>query len=99
MAPELSQLGMGIIFSNYADFSNLYNPTQLLPYVTKAIHKTYIKVDEEGTQAAAVTGIVIGFTAPAIAFIQANHPFLYCIAEKQTGAILFLGIVNDPSLE
>jgi serine protease inhibitor len=99
MSPELSHLGMGIAFSNNADFSNLYDPAQLHVKISKVIHKTYIKVDEAGTQAAGTTAVGIVITSyPAIHLIQANHPFLYCIAEKQTGTILFLGIVNDPSM-
>jgi serine protease inhibitor len=99
MQPELSQLGMGVAFSDGADFSNLYDPAQMAVKVSKVIHKTYIKVDEEGTQAAAVTGVeVIASAVPAIPYIQANHPFLYCIVEKQTGAVLFVGILNDPAL-
>jgi serine protease inhibitor len=99
MQPELSMLGMGIAFDTSADFSKMYNPAQVKPYITKAIHKTYIKVDEEGTVAAAVTAIGIGTSAivssPPV--FKVNHPFLYAIIEKQTGTVLFTGIVNDPS--
>lgn len=100
MKPELSSLGMGIAFSGNADFSKMYNPDQIRPYITKAIHKTYIKVNEQGTEAAAVTAIGIGYTSisPEPLIFKADHPFLYAIAEKQTGTILFTGIVNDPSV-
>ena len=100
MLPELSQLGMGIAFSDDADFSNLYNPNQTAVKLSRAIHKTYIKVDEQGTQAAAVTviGVITAISAPPPPFLfRADHPFFYTIVEKQTGAILFTGIVNDPS--
>jgi serine protease inhibitor len=96
MTPHLSSLGMGIAFKE-PDFSNMYQNAKGLA-ITSAIHKTYIKVSEQGTEAAAVTAIGIGLTAfpshPALVF---NHPFLYIIREKQTGAILFIGIVTDPS--
>ncbi|HVX26519.1 MAG TPA: serpin family protein [Parafilimonas sp.] len=99
MRPELAALGMGISFGDKADLSNMYNPAQVNPYITKAIHKTYIKVNEEGTEAAAVTSIAVGVTSvvpPPV--LKIDHPFLYTIVEKQTGTILFTGIVNDPSL-
>jgi serpin B len=98
MQPELSMLGMGIAFDTSADFSNMYNPALVRPYITQAIHKTYIKVDEQGTQAAAVTVIGVGPTAVEFPPVfKANHPFLYVIIEKQTGTVLFTGIINDPS--
>ena len=99
MKPELAQLGMGIAFDDSnADFSKLYNPSQVKVYISKAIHKTYIKVNEEGTEAAAATAIGISFTtAPSLPYIfKLDHPFLYAIVENQTGAILFLGKVNEP---
>ena len=98
MKPVLSTLGMGIAFNLGADFSAMYDASQVKPYITKAIHKTYIKVDEEGTVAAAATAIGMGFTAVAPSpVLKINHPFFYTIVEKQTGVILFAGIVNDPS--
>jgi serine protease inhibitor len=98
MEPELSMLGMNIAFGKNADFSNMYNPGQVKPYITQAIHKTYIKVNEEGTEAAAITAIGIGTTAVVLPPVfKADHPFLYTIVEKQTGTVLFVGIVNDPS--
>ncbi|HWB24448.1 MAG TPA: serpin family protein [Chitinophagaceae bacterium] len=95
MKAELSALGMHIAFTGAADFSKMYNAHV---EITKAVHKTYIKVDEEGTEAAAVSGAGMGMTsaAPPEA-ITFDHPFLYVIAEKQTGMILFTGILNDPS--
>jgi len=99
MKPELSMLGMGIAFGDNADFSKIYDPSQVKVYITKAIHKTYIKVNEEGTEAAAVTALGAGTTsvpAPPPIF-KLDHPFVYSIVEKQTGAVLFLGMVNDPA--
>lgn len=98
MKAELSKLGIGIAFSDLADFSKIYDPAQVKVHITKAIHKTYIKVNEEGTEAAAVTVIGLGQTTsiPSIPVFKLDHPFLYTIIEKQTGAILFLGTVNDP---
>jgi serine protease inhibitor len=99
MRPALSSLGMRIAFGDSADFSKIYNPDQVKVLISKAIHKTYIKVNETGTEAAAVTAIGVSTTTaiynpPAF---KANRPFLYTIVEKQTGTVLFVGIVNDPS--
>jgi serpin B len=98
MKPELSSLGMNIAFGDGADFSKMYNPNQGNAYINKAIHKTYIKVNEQGTQAAAVTVIgVVTTVAPLETILTIDHPFLYAIIEKQTGTVLFVGTVNDPS--
>lgn len=98
MKPELGKLGMGIAFTSNADFSKLYDSSQVSVYISKAIHKTYIKVNEEGTEAAAATAIGITFTSvsPSLPVFKLDHPFMYAIIEKQTGAILFLGMVNEP---
>ncbi|MEO6839058.1 MAG: serpin family protein, partial [Ginsengibacter sp.] len=91
-------LGMGIAFGGNADFSKIYDPTQVKVYISKAIHKTYIKVSEAGTEAAALTAFGAGTTSISVPPIfKLDHPFLYSIIEKQTGAVLFLGTLNDPS--
>jgi serine protease inhibitor len=100
MAPELSQLGMSIAFGGDADFSNMYPSAPV--NISQVIHKTYIKVSEEGTQAAAATAVVFTFSLSPGGHsgpipIVADHPFVYLIVEKQTGTILFIGVVNDPS--
>ncbi len=98
MQPELSQLGMGIAFTGAADFTRMYDTEPGIVRISKAIHKTYIKVDEKGTEAAAVTSIGMEMTSVIIPQqLKLDRPFVYLIVEKQTGAILFLGTVNDPS--
>ncbi len=99
MKTELTQMGMGIAFSDdEADFTKMYPATQM--NLSQVAHKTYIQVSEAGTQAAAATAVV-GITTTSIIGgpipIKADHPFVYLIVEKQTGTILFTGIVNDPS--
>lgn len=97
MIPELSNMGMGVAFSDGADFSNIY-PPDAGAYISKVIHKTYIDVNEQGTEAAAVTAIGITATSAAPDMLMyVNHPFLYVIAEKNTDAILFIGEVNNPA--
>lgn len=89
LVPVLMRLGMRQAFSaNAADFSNM-SPEPL--YVSNFRQKTYIKVDEKGTEAAAVTEAEMRKNAPAGLFISFDRPFVYLIRESSTGAILFIG--------
>ncbi|HVU54123.1 MAG TPA: serpin family protein [Puia sp.] len=98
LKPHLTQLGMGIAFGNGADLSNMYAVPPGELNVSRVLHKTYIKVSEQGAEAAAVTTIGVSLTSyPAIPIITFDHPFLYILREKQSGAILFIGIVSNPS--
>ena len=95
----LSALGMAIAFSPVeADFSKI-NPNYDL-YISEVKHKTFIDVNEEGTEAAAVTAVIIGATSiqPPNLF-EANRPFLFLIKENQSNAIIFAGRVSVPVLE
>lgn len=93
----LTDLGLESIFSNQANFSRM-SETDLK--VGAAIHEAYITINENGTEAAAATGMSImprNMPLPvhdATPFV-ADHPFLYAIAHKPTGAIVFLGKVNS----
>ena len=92
----LQDMGMKLAFSDLADFSNI----SVLPLqVSEVIHKTYVSVDEEGTEAAAVTSIGIIFTAmPVIPVFRVDKPFLFVIREKSTGVILFIGKMGNVDL-
>jgi len=97
MRPNLAQMGMGIAFGDFADFASMYSVPPGTLYISKAIHKTCIKVSEQGTEAAAATVIGATFTsATANPTITFDHPFLYILRERQSGAILFIGLVTDP---
>ena len=75
-----------------ADLSRI-NPAQQL-YISKVIHKTFLKVDEEGTEAAAVTAIGVettSITEPTI--FRADRPFVLMIRERHSGSIIFAGKV------
>ncbi len=92
----LSDMGMGIAFSDAADFSGINGTGGLkIGYVK---HKTFVDVNEEGTEAAAVTIVAIELTSagPHNTPFNVNKPFLFVITEKDTGAILFIGNVNHP---
>jgi serpin B len=97
---ELIALGMGIAFDPMrADLSHI--SSQLGLFVSDVLHKTYVKVDEEGTEAAAVTSINIKTGAalgqPAIKVMRIDHPFIFAIREHQSGTILFIGKVVNPN--
>jgi serine protease inhibitor len=90
----LRKMGMELAFDpENADFSGI-NPDREL-YVTDVKHKTYVKVNEEGTEAAAATSVEMGTTSmPPV--MRVDHPFIFVIHEHNTGAILFIGQVTDP---
>lgn len=90
----LSTMGMGIAFSNFADFSGISTTLPLL--ITEVKHKTYIDVNEEGTESAAATSVGIGYTSMPPAFV-ADRPFLFIIRERDTNTVLFIGKVCDPT--
>lgn len=94
LVDELQALGMTDAFNN-ADLSGISEGAPLA--ISEVMHKSYIKVDERGTEAAAVTGITIIVTSvgPDNSF-RADHPFVFAIREKDTQAILFIGKVMNP---
>ena len=93
---ELQALGMIDAFSqSNANFKGITEDQQI--YISEVMHKSYIKVDEKGTEAAAVTGITFETTSIGISDIFAvDHPFVFAIKEKDTNAILFIGKVLNP---
>ncbi len=92
----LSELGLGVAFSDAADFSSITREVAL--YISRVIHQTFIDVNEEGTEAAAATIVEMRETSMGN-FIQFDRPFLYLIKENSTGAILFMGKVGRPVYE
>ena len=94
----LSDMGMGIAFSDFADFTNIAETPPL--QISRVLHQSFIETNEEGTEAAAVTVVEIRVTsAPSTFLFKADHPFIYIIREVTTGSILFMGRVADPSAE
>jgi serpin B len=98
LTETLAALGMPLAFSRDADFSGMDGQLDL--HISAVIHKAFIQVDETGTEAAAATGTVMALTSaisrPSPQF-RADHPFLFLIRDTQSGAILFLGRINDPT--
>jgi serpin B len=103
LSSTLEALGLKAAFNpSAADFSSITGDKSLS--ISAAIHKAYIDVDENGTEAAAATAVVMVATAmaprtpppPPIVF-TADHPFLFLIRDNATGSILFLGRVTDPT--
>jgi len=90
----LVALGMGEAFDPVAaDFSGI---TDTGMFISEVVHEAYVKVDEEGTEAAAATAVVMQDSAVGDMF-WADHPFLFLIQDDLTGSILFMGRVVDPS--
>jgi serpin B len=102
LSGTLAKIGMPQAFSSTADFSGMTGKPDFA--ISAAIHKAYIDVNEQGTEAAAATAIIMVATAmqrpepepPPIVF-DADHPFLFLIRDTSSGAILFLGRVADPT--
>lgn len=94
----LAEMGMADAFDRgKADFSGITDAESL--FISKVVHEAYVKVDERGTEAAAATGIAVAATRAVMdkpVEFRADHPFLYLIRDRETGAILFLGRVLDP---
>lgn len=100
LAETLAGLGMPDAICGYgrADFSGMDGVGELC--ISAALHKAFVAVDEAGTEAAAATAIVMGATSaqPAAAIeLRIDRPFIFLIRDTQTGSILFLGRVLDPT--
>jgi serpin B len=104
----LIDLGMTLAFDlDQADFSGINGcqpPSKEALLVAGVFHKAFVEVNEKGTAAAAATGIM-GIergpprTPPPVAIFRADHPFLFAIRDRWTGAVLFLGRTIDPTLQ
>ncbi|MFY9140842.1 MAG: serpin family protein [Thermacetogeniaceae bacterium] len=99
---ELTELGMGIAFDPYqADFSQMNEQHTKDLYISEVKHKTFIRVDEKGTEASAATSVEVRVTsAPQFdKELTLDRPFLYGIMDLQTGMPLFVGIMENPAAE
>jgi serpin B len=99
LADVLKAMGMTLACSQAeADFSGMTEQPDL--YISAVLHKAFVDVNEEGTEAAAATGVVMTFGAAMVpeepAVFRADHPFVFLIRDKRTGSILFLGRLVNP---
>ncbi|MBS3942620.1 MAG: serpin family protein [Dethiobacter sp.] len=94
----LKALGMEVAFDETAaDFSGML-PIPPTLYISDVQHKTFVEVNEKGTEAAAVTSVEMRVTSmPELFTMIIDRPFFFAIADNQTGTILFMGSVSDPS--
>jgi serpin B len=97
LGSTLSKMGMPDAFDvSKADFSGITKKEKL--HIDKVIHKAFVDVNEEGTEAAAATAVVIGTESATIpATFKADRPFAFYIRDQKTGTILFLGRITDPT--
>jgi serpin B len=95
MKDILTNMGMGIAFTDDADFSNISDVDLL---INDVIHQAFIETNEEGTEAAAATIVDIGLTSMPVSnyILNVDHPFIYIIRETSTNTILFMGTLADP---
>jgi len=97
LASVLKSMGMTDAFSPNADFSGMNGRRDL--FISAVIHKAYVDVNEEGTEAAAATAVTMKLTSvgPArIPVFRADHPFLFLIRDNHSDSILFIGRVMNP---
>jgi serpin B len=102
--PEsLVKLGLEAPFGDKADFTDMVEgPDASKLFISDVFHKSFVEVNEEGTEAAAASGVVmqlrgISMPEPPEDFV-ADHPFLFILKEDVTGVILFIGRVTNPSV-
>jgi serpin B len=96
LARNLPAMGMPLAFRPGADFSGMDGSREL--FIGGVVHQAFVDVNEEGTEAAAATAVTLrtlSISRPLV--FRADHPFLFLIVEQQSGSILFLGRVTDPS--
>lgn len=96
----LSKLGMEIAFSPKANFHNMADLSGI--YIYEVLHKTFVDVNEEGTEAAAVTKVEMRTTSaqppePTFSMVV-DRPFFFAIRDNQTGTVLFMGSIMEPQL-
>lgn len=96
LAKVLAEMGMPSAFSlPPANFSGMTGRKDL--FISKVIHKAFVDVNEEGTEAAAATAVIMEKGISKTLTFRADHPFVFLIRENKTGSILFIGRIVDPT--
>ncbi len=96
LSSQLKKMGMPVAFTSQADFSGMTGNRGLL--IDEVIHQAFVKLDEEGTEAAAATAVVMRTTSaagPSKPVFRADRPFFFLIRDNRSGAVLFMGRVNE----
>lgn len=103
LAGELGALGMPLAFTARADFSGMSRPAdpEERLHIADVFHATFVEVDEQGTEAAGATAVVMAIEGaaaqpPPTPVFRADRPFLFLLRDVRSGALLFLGRVTDP---
>ena len=100
LKPMLTEMGIKRAFSKNAQFGGISDKPLL---ISDVMQKTFISVDEEGTEAAAVTSVMVGLLSAArpdkVEIITFDRPFIYAIIDKYSNEVLFTGKVGDPTKE
>lgn len=87
----LRAMGMGVAFDGGADFSRMFEDAG--PWIDEVKQKSFVRVDEEGTEAAAATSVAMAVSMPPE--VRADRPFLFALRERLSGTILFLGVIVE----
>ncbi|MBP7300130.1 MAG: serpin family protein [Methanoculleus sp.] len=98
LSPTLAAMGMPTAFSSGADFSGMDGTKNL--FISDLVHGAFVDVNEEGTEAAAATGVIMNTSAAPPGFtpvFRADHPFIFLILDDGSGIILFMGRVVRPA--
>jgi serpin B len=97
LSETLGVMGMPVAFSGQADFSGMTGNREL--FIKEVIHKAFVSVDEAGTEAAAATAVIMPASMPPGEPVEViiDRPFIFLIRDIETGALLFVGRVVDPS--
>ncbi len=97
LKPALITLGMGVAFTEDADFSGMNGGRDLL--IQDVLHKAFVSVDEAGTEAAAATAVIVGLTSAPVQPVEVriDRPFIFLIRDIPTDSIIFIGRVLNPA--
>ena len=99
LSPQLGQLGMPQAFDpNHADFSGMSADSSRDLFISAVRHKTWIRVDEKGTEAGAATSVEMSTASMPMPGVEMrfDRPFLYAVVDVESGMPLFLGVMEDP---
>ena len=98
LSDTLAAMGMPVAFSASADFSGMTGNREL--FIQEVVHKAFVSVDEAGTEAAAATAVIMPASMPPGEPVEVtvDRPFIFLIRDIETGTILFIGRVMNPSV-